>query len=277
MIRYTDLKAVDLIGKGTCSNVFRASWNGTDVAVKRIFRSLTSKALIEGFEVESSILFRLRHPNVVTLFGVCDHNGQLLLVTELLARGSLRSILDDEGIALPWAQRLSFIKDAAAGMNYLHTFDGEKAILHRDVKSANFLVAKDWTVKVADFGISRVLDSEDEMRQTFCGTLAYCAPEILLRQPYTLRVDVFSFGIVMWEVLTRKEPFVGVPPAALLDAVAKTGRRPPIDAATLERFPKYCDLLVRCLFPNPDMRPTFKAILQTISEIVRIQQLTGCS
>ncbi|MDP2436624.1 MAG: protein kinase, partial [archaeon] len=264
-IRYADLKAVDLIGKGVCSSVFHAVWNGTDVAVKRVLRSVLQREAVKGFEAESRILFQLRHPNVIQLYGTCEHQGQLLLVTELLGRGSLRDVLDDEAVQLPWAQKLSFARDAAAGLYYLHSFDGDRAIMHRDVKSANFLVGNDWTVKVGDFGISRILSSETELRKTLCGTMSYCAPEILLGKPYTVSVDVYSFGIVMWEILTRDVPFTGMTAAALREAVTK-GKRPPISQAMLERYPEYCRLLVSCVVPNPDARPAMKTALNDLVE-----------
>ena len=266
-IRYTDLKAVDLIGKGTCSSVFHAVWNGTDVAVKRVLRSLLQKEAISGFEAESQILFQLRHPNVIQLYGICENQGQMLLVTELLARGALREVLDDREAALPWALRLGFARDAAAGLHYLHSFDGDRSIMHRDIKSANFLVAKDWTVKVGDFGISRILSSDDEVRQTLCGTMSYCAPEILRGQPYTLSVDVYSFGIVMWEIMTRETPFAGVAAPALREAVAKSGKRPPIPQTAIDQYPGYCKILTHCLISEPERRPSMKAVLKGLQTL----------
>eukprot|EP00043_Microstomoeca_roanoka_P019303 m.215733 g.215733 ORF g.215733 m.215733 type:complete len:190 (-) comp16978_c0_seq18:338-907(-) len=154
----------------------------------------------------------LRHKNIVLFYGAgYEPSGRPFLVTEFMERGSLQKILLDTSIPLPWHRRFQFAIDAANGMNFLHTKNPPR--IHRDLKSANLLVAQDWTVKISDFGTTGLASHlsgtnsvhADVAGQTLfttsaIGTVCWTAPEILRNEPYGLEVDVFSFGIVMYEV-----------------------------------------------------------------------------
>lgn len=152
----------------------------------------------------------------------------LCIVTEFLKQGSLRDILSNNTIKLAWQQRLRLLRSTALGLNYLHSLT--PAIIHRDLKSSNLLVQTllpstvdiflniesqyhktqvddSWTVKVADFGFARI--KEENSTMTRCGTPSWTAPEIIRGEKYDEHADVYSFGIVMWEVVTRKLPFGG--------------------------------------------------------------------
>jgi len=108
--------------------------------------------------------------------------------------------------------------DAAKGMNYLHK--SNPMIIHRDLKSHNLLVDENWKVKVCDFGLSKILENQSDFNNmTACGTASWTAPEILRNEKYTEKADVYSYGIVLWECVTREDPYVGMPPFQVVLAV----------------------------------------------------------
>jgi serine/threonine protein kinase len=131
----------------------------------------------------------------------------LCIVTEFVQQGSLRDMLANRGIKLPWQQRLSMLRSAAQGVSYLHSLQ-PTAVIHRDLKSSNLLVDENMNIKVADFGFARL--KEENATMTRCGTPCWTAPEIIRGERYSEKADVYSFGIIMWEVLTRRTPFAGL-------------------------------------------------------------------
>jgi serine/threonine protein kinase len=152
-----------------------------------------------------AFLSELHHPNIVLFIGACVKKPNLCIVTEFMKQGSLRDILANNTIKLAWKQKLRMLRSAALGINYLHSL--HPVIVHRDLKPSNLLVDENWNVKVADFGFARI--KEENATMTRCGTPCWTAPEIIRGDKYDERADVFSFGVVMWQVVTRKEPFAG--------------------------------------------------------------------
>ena len=140
------------IGAGSYGEVFRGTWNGTEVAIKTYFRSqdLSNSDTLRDFESEVQVLTTIRHPNVLQFFGCVVSGPGLSIVTEFMHRGSLFGILGDQKVEIDPRRRLKMALDIANGMNCLHNSD--PPIVHRDLKSPNLLVSRDWTVKVADFG-----------------------------------------------------------------------------------------------------------------------------
>jgi len=158
--------------------------------------------------------------------------------------------------------------DAAKGTEYLHQYD--PTIIHRDLKTQNLLVDEFWRVKVCDFGLSRIKASETMSR---LGTLHYSAPEVLRGDRYTEKADVYSFGIVMWEMLTFSIPYEGYPPLKIASDVAYHQLRPEIK----ESFPKPLSTLMQeCWDENPDNRPDFCEIVERLNEsLLLIDEQTG--
>ena len=138
----------------------------------------------------------------------------------------------------------------------------------RDLKSQNLLVDNDFKVKVCDFGLAKLLlDTQAASTMTACGTPSYTAPEVLRNQQYSEKCDVFSFAILMWELLTREEPYAGMPPFQIVFAVASEGRRPTIpDNCPVE----YAELTRECWNEYAEDRPTFSEVIGKLEAIEKL-------
>ncbi|XP_021730558.1 uncharacterized protein LOC110697503 [Chenopodium quinoa] len=266
IIKNDDLEELRELGSGTFGTVYHGKWRGTDVAIKRIKkscftgRSSEQERLTVEFWHEAEILSKLHHPNVVAFYGVVQDGpgGTLATVTEFMVDGSLRHVLLRKDRHLDRRKRLIIAMDAAFGMEYLHS----KNIVHFDLKCDNLLVnLKDPSrpiCKVGDFGLSKI------KRNTLVsggvrGTLPWMAPELLngSSSKVSEKVDVFSFGIVLWEILTGEEPYANMHYGAIIGGIVNNTLRPPI--------PNYCDpewrvLMEQCWAPNPSARPSFTEI-----------------
>ena len=191
------------------------------------------------------------------------HQGAAYLVTEYCENGNLSEYLMSERV-MTWKMRLGMLTGTARGMLYLH----QKAnIIQRDLKSENLLIDEHGVVKIADFGLSRALAPEGDMG-TFCGTPTHVAPEIVRQEEYSEKADVFSFGIIMWELTTREMPYPGQEGLQVAYKVANENLRPPV--------PSYCpdeiaDLMQRCWDDDARKRPTYKEIMNELTE-VRVEQ-----
>jgi serine/threonine protein kinase len=194
LINSSELKIVRTIGSGSCGEVSEANWKGTRVAgtvdsisalfnlilylfvstVKKIFRTLLHGDALKEFQVESDMLRRLRHPQIVLFMGTCLQGKDMCIITEFIDRGSLFEVLKDASVTFDWATILKMATDAAKGMNYLHTYS--PPIIHRDLKSHNLLVDKNFNVKITDLGLAKFQVEDKTM--TFCGTLPWTAPEV---------------------------------------------------------------------------------------------------
>ncbi|GAA0153356.1 non-receptor serine/threonine protein kinase [Lithospermum erythrorhizon] len=261
-----DLEELRELGAGTFGTVYHGKWRGTDVAIKRIKkscfagRSSEQERMTIEFWREAEILSKLHHPNVVAFYGVVQDGpgGTMATVAEFMVDGSLRHVLLRKDRHLDRRKRIIIAMDAAFGMEYLHS----KSIVHFDLKCDNLLVnLKDPSrpiCKVGDFGLSKV------RRNTLVsggvrGTLPWMAPELLNggSNKVSEKVDVFSFGIVLWEILTGEEPYANMHYGAIIGGIVNNTLRPTI--------PSYCDaewrkLMEQCWAPNPSVRPSFTEI-----------------
>ncbi|CAA6668612.1 unnamed protein product [Spirodela intermedia] len=265
-IKNEDLEELRELGSGTFGTVYHGKWRGTDVAIKRIKkscftgRSSEQERLTVEFWREAEILSKLHHPNVVAFYGVVEDGpgGTLATVTEFMVNGSLRHVLLRNYRYLDPRKRLIIAMDAAIGMEYLHS----KNIVHFDLKCDNLLVnLKDPQrpiCKVGDFGLSKI------KRNTLVsggvrGTLPWMAPELLSGSSSKVseKVDVFSFGIVMWEILTGEEPYANMHYGAIIGGIVSNTLRPPVPASC---DPEWRRLMEQCWAPDPVQRPSFTEI-----------------
>ncbi|XWS64649.1 hypothetical protein CRYUN_Cryun05aG0020800 [Craigia yunnanensis] len=181
-IPWEDLDIGERIGLGSYGEVYHADWNGTEVAVKKFLDQDFSGAALAEFKREVRIMRRLRHPNVVLFMGAVTRPPNLSIITEFLPRGSLYKILHrPHSPPIDEKRRIKMALDVARGTNCLHT--STPTIVHRDLKSPNLLVDKNWTVKVCDFGLSRLKHNTFLSSKSTAGTPEWMAPEVLRNEP----------------------------------------------------------------------------------------------
>lgn len=212
----------------------------------------------DKFVQEAILHGSLRHPNIVQMIGICL--DPVCVIMEFMSRGSLFACLNDTSIYLDWVQRLSFVRNIAEGMSFLHARD----LIHRDLKSLNVLVNQEWKAKISDFGQTRYHGIG--CKTVGLGTMLWSAPELLSGVgDYDQQVDVYSFAIVLWEIAARAAPysmntdFPSRPMQQLL--YIKEGSRPfvPADVPAW-----YQDIMKAAWSPIPSDRPTFVDILESL-------------
>ncbi|XVE55171.1 hypothetical protein DITRI_Ditri03aG0138400 [Diplodiscus trichospermus] len=257
------LKIGERIASGSCGDLYRGIYLGQDVAVKILRSEHLNDAMEDEFAQEVAILREVLHKNVVRFIGACTKSPHLCIVTEYMPRGSLYDYLHKNHNVLKLSQLLKFAIDVCKGMEYLHQND----IIHRDLKTANLLMDTDNVVKVADFGVARFLNQGGVMTAE-TGTYRWMAPEVINHQPYDQKADVFSFAIVLWELVTAKVPYDTMTPLQAALGV-RQGLRPDLPE---DAHPKLLDLMQRCWEAAPDIRPSFSEItaeLETLFEEVK--------
>uniref|UniRef100_A0A5B7AI21 non-specific serine/threonine protein kinase n=1 Tax=Davidia involucrata TaxID=16924 RepID=A0A5B7AI21_DAVIN len=264
-ILWEDLQIGERIGIGSYGEVYHADWNSTEVAVKKFMDQDISGDALAQFKCEVEIMLRLRHPNVVLFMGAVTHPPNLSILTEFLPRGSLFKLLHRPNIQLDEKRRMRMALDVAKGMNYLHT--SHPVIVHRDLKTPNLLVDKNWVVKVCDFGLSRMKHDTFLSSNSTAGTPEWMAPEVLRNELSNEKSDVFSFGVVLWELATLRIPWAGLNSMQVVGAVGFQNRRLDIPEAV---DPMVAQIITDCWHREPQLRPSFA---QLISRLKRLQHL----
>ncbi|KAK1287882.1 Serine/threonine-protein kinase EDR1 [Acorus calamus] len=264
-IPWGDLILGERIGLGSYGEVYHADWNGTEVAVKKFLDQDFSGDALDEFRSEVRIMRRLRHPNVVLFMGAVTRPPNLSIVTEFLPRGSLFRILHRPNFQLDEKRRIKMALDVAKGMNCLHT--STPTIVHRDLKSPNLLVDKNWNVKVCDFGLSRLKHNTFLSSKSTAGTPEWMAPEVLRNEQSNEKCDVYSFGIILWELATLRMPWSGMNPMQVVGAVGFQNKRLDIPK---EVDPLVARIIWECWQTDPNLRPSFS---QLTSALKPLQQL----
>ncbi|CAN6251751.1 unnamed protein product [Urochloa humidicola] len=266
IIPWSELVLKEKIGAGSFGTVHRADWNGSDVAVKILMEQDFHPERLKEFLREVAIMRSLRHPNIVLLMGAVTQPPNLSIVTEYLSRGSLYRLLHKHGARenLDERRRLSMAFDVAKGMNYLHKRN--PPIVHRDLKSPNLLVDKKYTVKVCDFGLSRLKANTFLSSKTAAGTPEWMAPEVLRDEPSNEKSDVYSFAVILWELMTLQQPWSNLNPAQVVAAVGFKGRRLEIPSSV---DPKVAALIESCWVREPWRRPSFASIMEYLKPLIK--------
>jgi tRNA A-37 threonylcarbamoyl transferase component Bud32 len=272
-IKNADLEEIRELGSGTYGTVYHGKWKGSDVAIKRIKASCFEgrpserERLIADFWKEASILSQLHHPNVVSFYGVVQDgpNDTLATVTEFMVNGSLKQVLRKKDRTVDRRKRLILAMDAAFGMEYLH----EKGVVHFDLKCENLLVnMRDPhrpVCKIGDMGLSKV-KHQTLVSGGVRGTLPWMAPELLSGKSgmVTDKVDVYSFGIVMWELLTGDEPYADMHCGSIIGGIMNNTLRPPVPSWS---DPAWKSLMERCWSADPEQRPPFSEISKELRAV----------
>jgi len=249
-----DIQIENRIGGGNSGNVFLGKWGLTRVALKSLKDSESP-----DFVRECLLLSKLRHPNIVTLLGIFENMGVRYMVLEFVSRGSLSSVLVEDKNKLGERQLVEMILGAASGMQYLESNN----VLHRDLACRNLLcsiVDDVYHVKLSDFGLSRISsvfkisDSQIPIRWT--------APEIFEGGLYSNKADVWSFGVVMWEIFSFGSlPYDWLSSQKVVEQVSQKVTLPyPANCSS-----ELCKLMTQCWSKKPEARPNFTEIAKQLS------------
>ncbi|CAM8982855.1 unnamed protein product [Rhodiola kirilowii] len=251
-IDFSELTVETRVGIGFFGEVFHGAWNGTEVAIKVFLEQDLNAENMKDFCNEISILSRLRHPNVILFLGACTKPPHLSMVTEYMDGGSLYNLIHLSGLKakLSWRRRLKMLRDICRGLMCIHRMK----IVHSDIKSANCLVNKHWVVKICDFGLSRIMTETPMKDSAPAGTPEWMAPELIRNEPFTETCDIFSLGVIMWELCTFNRPWNGVSPERVIHAVANEGLLLDIPDGPLGK------LIADC-WAEPQERPSCAEIL----------------
>ncbi|PQQ07515.1 serine/threonine-protein kinase HT1 [Prunus yedoensis var. nudiflora] len=247
-----------------------ASWRGIQVAVKTLGEKVFSdEDKVNAFRDELALLQKIRHPNVVQFLGAVTQSSPMMIVTEYLPKGDFHAYLKRKG-ALKTTAAVKFSLDIARGMNYLHEHKPE-AIIHRDLEPSNILRDDSGHLKVADFGLSKLLKvantvKEDRPVTSQDTSWRYVAPEVYRNEEYDTKVDVFSFALIVQEMIEGCLPFSTKPEKEVPKAYV-ANERPPFRAP-----PKYYahglkELIEECWSQDPFKRPTFRQIIKRLDDI----------
>ncbi|XP_057841092.1 serine/threonine-protein kinase STY8 isoform X1 [Cryptomeria japonica] len=255
------LKMERKVASGSCGDLYRGTYLGEDVAIKVLKQERLNEALEQECIQEIMILQNVRHKNVVRFIGACTKPPHICIITEYMSGGSLYDYLRRQEGPLQLPTLIKYAIDVSKGMEYLH----ENKIIHRDLKAANLLMDKNYVVKVADFGVARFLTQNNGTMTAETGTYRWMAPEVINHQPYDQKADVFSFAIVLWELLTAKLPYDSLTPLQAALGV-RQGLRPPIPENT---HPKVAAILEQCWHEDPTKRPSFSEITIMLEKILK--------
>ncbi|XP_050514638.1 mitogen-activated protein kinase kinase kinase 13-A isoform X3 [Diabrotica virgifera virgifera] len=237
----TDLK---FLGSGGQGAVFSGTLNNVQVAVKKV-------SDLKDTDIRN--LRKLNHPNVVKFKGVCTQEPSCYcIVMEFCPYGPLFDLLKKQKNIVTINRVVSWAKQIANGMHYLHSHK----IIHRDLKSPNVLIGEGEVIKISDFGTSRTWNGVSE-KMTFAGTVAWMAPEAIQELACSEKVDIWSYGVVLWELITCEVPYDGMNQGAIMYSVGSGKLIPPIPSTCPDGFKL---IMQMCWKFNPKERPNFKLI-----------------
>lgn len=255
-IPFDAIRDLTWLGSGAQGAVFLGRLGNEMVAVKKVK---------DKSEADIKHLRKLNHPNIVQFRGVCMQHPCYCIVMEYCPYGQLYDLLKN-GRQIAPNTAIDWSKQIANGMMYLHSHK----IIHRDLKSPNVLLTYNDTLKISDFGTSRQW-TDRSTKMSFAGTVAWMAPEVIRNEPCSEKVDVWSFGVVMWELLTCEIPYRDVESSALIWGVGNNSLQLPIPSSCPDGFKL---LLQQCWSAKPRNRPSFRQILMHLdiaaSELLEI-------
>ncbi|XP_044490064.1 serine/threonine-protein kinase STY46-like isoform X3 [Mangifera indica] len=255
------LKFGNKVASGSYGDLYKGTYCSQEVAIKVLKPERINSDLQKEFAQEVFIMRKVRHKNVVQFIGACTKPPSLCIVTEFMSGGSVYDYLHKQKGVFKLPSLIKVAIDVSKGMNYLH----QNNIIHRDLKAANLLMDENEVVKVADFGVARV-KAQSGVMTAETGTYRWMAPEVIEHKPYDHKADVFSFGIVLWELLTGKLPYEYLTPLQAAVGVVQKGLRPTIPK---NAHPKLAELLEKCWQQDPALRPDFSEIIEVLQQIAK--------
>ncbi|XP_052791423.1 mitogen-activated protein kinase kinase kinase 20-like [Mya arenaria] len=253
-IEFDELLFLEKCGGGTFGSVYRAIWKPyeMEVAVKKLL----------VLDKEAQVLSMLSHRNIIKFYGAVTEEPNYCLVTEYASNDSLYAFLQNPENKLDFDQILRWGKEIALGMNYLHR-EAPIKVIHRDLKSKNVVISFDFVSKICDFGASKFVGSTAKM--SLAGTFPWMAPEVIQSQPVSETCDTWSYGVVLWELLTHEVPFNGIEGFQVAWLVVERGERLTIPSSCPPCFAK---IMHQCWELEPKRRPSFRQILNKLDVIL---------
>lgn len=267
-----ELRFLERLGSGRSAKVYKGLYKNQEVAIK-VLKPILDRKELQNFKSELDIMSSVDSNHVVKFFGGCLQ-PKICLVMEYCSNGSLYHLFQRKELNFDWALLFRLCTETVEGVLALHNHHPQ--VVHRDLKSLNLLVNKEYSVKVCDFGLSRVIQgSQDESTLgKLRGTYAYSAPEVYKGDKYTDKSDVFSLGVILWEAIARiftgeyqrpyKEYNYKIDFQIIINS-AKHGKRPKLG---LDICPESLrNLITVCWDPSPDERPPTAEVLSKLKEI----------
>ncbi|XP_073311617.1 calcium/calmodulin-regulated receptor-like kinase 1 isoform X2 [Primulina huaijiensis] len=264
-----------LIGQGAYGPVYKAQVSSGDTVAVKVLAT-NSKQGEKEFQTEVMLLGRLHHRNLVNLVGYCAEKNQHMLIYVYMSRGSLASHLYNEKLEpLSWKLRVQIALDVARGLEYLH--DGAvPPVVHRDIKSSNILLDQSMRARVADFGLSRE-EAVSKHASNIRGTFGYLDPEYISTRSFTKKSDIYSYGVLLFELVAGRNPLQGLMEHVELAAMSsegKVGWEEIVDPQLHGKFDvgelnELADLAHACVLPIARKRPSMRDIVQVLSRILK--------
>ncbi|GAA0141418.1 hypothetical protein LIER_02565 [Lithospermum erythrorhizon] len=279
----------NILGKGGFGTVYKGELHdGTKIAVKRMESGVMSEKGLDEFTSEIAVLTKVRHRHLVALLGYCLDGNERLLVYEYMPQGTLSSHVfnwKEEGLTpLEWTKRVIIALDVARGVEYLHTL-AQQSFIHRDLKPSNILLGDDMHAKVADFGLVRLApNGKASLVTRLAGTFGYLAPEYAVTGRVTTKIDVFSFGVILMEMITGRKTLDETQPEDSIHLVPWFRRMhvnkdtfreiidPTInlDVETLASVNTVAELAGHCTAREPYQRPDMGHAVNVLSSLAEV-------
>ncbi|NWS20519.1 M3K13 kinase, partial [Pachyramphus minor] len=242
-VPFEEISELQWLGSGAQGAVFLGKFRAEEVAIKKVR---------DQNETDIKHLRKLKHPNIIAFKGVCTQAPCYCIIMEYCAHGQLYEVLRAGRKVTP-RLLVDWSTGIASGMNYLHLHK----IIHRDLKSPNVLVTHTDAVKISDFGTSKEL-SDKSTKMSFAGTVAWMAPEVIRNEPVSEKVDIWSFGVVLWELLTGEIPYKDVDSSAIIWGVGSNSLHLPVPSTCPDGFKI---LMKQTWQSKPRNRPSFRQTL----------------
>lgn len=283
----------NILGRGGFGTVYKGELHdGTKIAVKRMESGVVSDKGLNEFKAEIAVLSKVRHRHLVALLGYCLDGNERLLVYEYMPQGTLSQHIfhwkDEDLKPLEWTKRLAIVLDVARGVEYLHGLTTQ-VFIHRDLKPSNILLGDDMRAKVADFGLVRLApEGESSIQTRLAGTFGYLAPEYAVTGRVTTKVDVFSFGVILMEVITGRKALDESQPDESMhlvtwfrkNSVDKDTFRKAIDPTieldeeTLASISTVAEIAGYCCAREPTQRPDMAHVVNVLSSLADVWKPT---
>ncbi|XP_030066550.1 mitogen-activated protein kinase kinase kinase 20 isoform X1 [Microcaecilia unicolor] len=259
-IKFDDLQFFENCGGGSFGSVYRAQWKSQDkeVAVKKLLK----------IEKEAEILSMLSHRNIIQFYGAVLEPPNYCIVTEYAAGGSLYDYINsNRSEEMDMDHIMAWATDVAKGMHYLH-MEAPIKVIHRDLKSRNVVITVDGVLKICDFGASRFHSHTTHM--SLVGTFPWMAPEVIQSLPVSDTCDTYSYGVVLWEMLTREVPFKGLEGLQVAWLVVEKNERLTIPSSCPKSF---AEMMRQCWEADAKKRPSFKQIISNLESMANDTKL----